>query len=510
MSNHEACSKAEKIIEEAVRSKATTIRLWSLDLTELPESLLRLSRLRVLDLRSNRLTSLPEWLHQFTQLEDVELGRNQLTSLPEWLCQHTRLHSLDLSGNRLSSLPESLGALTKLSSLALSMNMLTSLPESLCQLSSLRVLTLNGNQLASLPESVGQLTNLRDLRLGNNQLTSLPESVGQMSGLETIWLEGNRLQSLPESLGSLSGLTELRLENNLLTSLPQSFGKLSQLRKVCLSSNRLTALPESLGQLSRLQELCVECNTLASLPQSLRGVGMLGGLFLHGNPGLGLRADILGPTAEDVHTKNMTPNSPSDILDQYFSRGEGRATAELVQRAAVEPKLAQAPVSPERREPQPSAVDSAVSGDRSRDVAGEDEPPSPTEGDDFIFVSYKREDLARIAPFMRRIVSWGYAIWYDRGISGGSEWNAVIDDHVSRCKGLVVFLSQAAVESKMVRREMILADKENRPIVGIRLDKGVEFKHGLKGMMAQYQVIDATSSDFSDQLAKAIKYVRLL
>lgn len=138
-------------------------------------------------------------------------------------------------------------------------------------------------------------------------------------------------------------------------------------------------------------------------------------------------------------------------------------------------------------------------------------PPEPSETpSEYIFISYKRDDLPRIISFMHRIVSWGYHIWYDRGIPGGAEWDELIEEKVSNCKLLLVFLSEAAVESKWVRREIKFADSEDRPIVGIRLDKNIELKHGLKVVMNQYQIINATSVDFSDQLRKAIEYVRLL
>lgn len=138
------------------------------------------------------------------------------------------------------------------------------------------------------------------------------------------------------------------------------------------------------------------------------------------------------------------------------------------------------------------------------------EPPPPSNDKDFIFISYKRDDMPRILPFLHRIVSWGYPIWYDRGIPGGAEWDSLIEEKVLNCKALVVFLSEAAVESKWVRREIKFADSENRPILGIRLDKNVELKHGLKVVMSGYQMIDASNADFSDELRKAIEYVRLL
>ncbi|MEX2214464.1 MAG: TIR domain-containing protein [Phycisphaeraceae bacterium] len=139
------------------------------------------------------------------------------------------------------------------------------------------------------------------------------------------------------------------------------------------------------------------------------------------------------------------------------------------------------------------------------------EPPEPTsDKTGFIFISYKREDLSRITPYLHRIVSWGYPIWYDRGIPGGAEWDVLIEEKVTQCKALLVFLSEAAVNSKWVRREIKFADSEQRPILGIRLDKDVELKHGLKLVLSQFQLINATSADFSAELRRAVEYTRLL
>lgn len=155
-------------------------------------------------------------------------------------------------------------------------------------------------------------------------------------------------------------------------------------------------------------------------------------------------------------------------------------------------------------------IDSAI-GQIQAGATAPSVPPEPSmRNEEYIFVSYKRDDLPRITPFLVRLRGWGYDIWYDRGIPGGAEWDTLIEEKVTRCKVLLVFLSQAAVESKWVRREIKFADSENKPILGIRLDKNVELKHGLKVVMNQYQMIDASDADFSDQLQKAIQYVRLL
>jgi internalin A len=68
------------------------------------------------------------------------------------------------------------------------------------------------------------------------------------------------------------------------------------LQRLDVSGNQLTALPESLGQLKELREL-----------------------FLHGNPGLGLSPDILGPS-RGAGSFNNKPAKPSAILAFYFSQ----------------------------------------------------------------------------------------------------------------------------------------------------------------------------------------------
>ncbi len=185
MAKDEAYQKAEKKIKAARRSGAKELDLsgaWddeSLKLTELPESLGRL-----------------------TALQSLNLSWNQLTALPESLGQLTALRSLILSDNQLTALPESLGRLTALQSLKLDRNQLTALPESLGQLTALQSLDLYSNELTALPESLGRLAALQSLNLSDNLLTALPESLGRLIQLESLYLHYNDNLGLPvEVLG---------------------------------------------------------------------------------------------------------------------------------------------------------------------------------------------------------------------------------------------------------------------------------------------------------------------
>lgn len=231
---------------------------------------------------------------------------------------------LDLRGMGLTGVPEALGTLTALQELWLHGNQLTSVPEALGKLTALQGLSLSNNQLTSVPEALGKLAQLQRLFLRNNHLVELPESLGQLSQMYCLDLHGNRLIALPESLGQLTHLGQLFLSGNQLTTLPESLGSNTQLLELSLSDNRLTSLPESLGQLLRLWLIHLDCNQLTTLPEALRTLcseGRLERLFLHGNPALGLPAEVLGPTWGEVGKGNPAAK-PAAILDYYFSRRE--------------------------------------------------------------------------------------------------------------------------------------------------------------------------------------------
>jgi internalin A len=138
-----------------------------------------------------------------------------------------------------------------------------------------------------------------------------------MRGLNLGWMN---LTKLPESLGQFAQLQKLTLSHNELTELPESLSQLKQLRILHLNDNQLTVLPESLSQLRQLLLLNLSDNQLMELPESLKQLKSLDKLFLHGNPGLGLSSDILGPTWEELQRSTKQAGNPRAILTFYFSQ----------------------------------------------------------------------------------------------------------------------------------------------------------------------------------------------
>lgn len=133
--------------------------------------------------------------------------------------------------------------------------------------------------------------------------------------------------------------------------------------------------------------------------------------------------------------------------------------------------------------------------------------PAPEENDEtgYIFISYKRGDNLRIAPVLRKVKEWGYRIWYDNGIPGGSEWDAVIEERLEKCQLVLVFVSQEAMGSRYVRREVKFADVLKKAIIPVQLET-VKWAHGMGMLLTQLQLVDGSTLEGVDQLKKAIQY----
>lgn len=130
--------------------------------------------------------------------------------------------------------------------------------------------------------------------------------------------------------------------------------------------------------------------------------------------------------------------------------------------------------------------------------------PLPYDGNDpYLFVSYKRADLGRITATLLHLQASGYNLWYDRGIPGGAEWNAMLEERLTSCSAVLLFVSQAAVDSKYVRREVQFADTLNKPIISVQLETA-RLRHGMGVLLAHYQMLTYSAQDFLAQLSRAM------
>jgi adenylate cyclase len=86
-----------------------------------------------------------------------------------------------------------------------------------------------------------------------------------------------------------------------------------------------------------------------------------------------------------------------------------------------------------------------------------------------IFISYSRQDKARVAPLVAALEAEGWSVWWDPEIAPGEEFDGLISRELDAARSLVVVWTAASVDSRWVRGEA--RDAADRGVlVPVRLD----------------------------------------
>ncbi|MDP4004000.1 leucine-rich repeat-containing protein kinase family protein [Methylobacterium sp. NEAU K] len=156
-------------------------------------------------------------------LEVLDLGRGGLTDLPDDLGRLRRLRVLFGSGHPFPRLPPVLGDCPTLSQLGfrgcgIREVRADSLPRDL------RWLTLTDNRIEHLPAAIGERPLLQKLMLAGNRIAQLPDSLAEARNLELIRLSCNRLDALPPWLARLPRLAWMSYAGNPAEPAPEPAG----------------------------------------------------------------------------------------------------------------------------------------------------------------------------------------------------------------------------------------------------------------------------------------------
>lgn len=161
----------------------------SCGLTEFPAEIHGLAdSLEVLNLTGNRLSDLPDDLPRLKKLRILFCSDNDFRHLPPVLAECPGLSMIGFKSNRIEQV--------------------TALPPSL------RWLILTDNRIESLPADIGRCPPLQKLMLAGNRLSSLPDEMAACTNLELVRLAANRFESLPDWLPELPELAWLALAGN--------------------------------------------------------------------------------------------------------------------------------------------------------------------------------------------------------------------------------------------------------------------------------------------------------
>ena len=146
-------------------------------------------------------------------LEILDLSGNALSELPEELADLPRLRIIFCSDNQFTELPEVLGRCPQLSMVGFKANRIRRVSAKALP-PRLRWLILTDNEIDRLPEEIGFCTELQKLMLAGNRLEALPDTLAGCSKLELLRLAANRLTELPEWVLGLPRLSWLATSGN--------------------------------------------------------------------------------------------------------------------------------------------------------------------------------------------------------------------------------------------------------------------------------------------------------
>ena len=96
----------------------------------------------------------------------------------------------------------------------------------------------------------------------------------------------------------------------------------------------------------------------------------------------------------------------------------------------------------------------------------------PTEKAPYYFISYSKEDSARVAEYCQRMRKDGLPLWYDYGIEHGEDWNRIIAEHINFSEAVLLFMSKTPFgkEEPFIQKEFNVARMRNKPIHVIYID----------------------------------------
>jgi Holliday junction resolvasome RuvABC ATP-dependent DNA helicase subunit len=157
--------EAQARIQLCMESRAKTLDLSDIGLTEIPDEVKNLSHLRSINLSENRLTELPDFIGSCTSLKNLDVSYNRLSSLPQTIGNLSYLENLNVRCNKLTVIPESIGKLTLLNFIDISYNQLDYLPDVFNSLSRLEHCNIKGNSIDNIPEKINELSKPKQLTI---------------------------------------------------------------------------------------------------------------------------------------------------------------------------------------------------------------------------------------------------------------------------------------------------------------------------------------------------------
>ncbi|RWS17808.1 uncharacterized protein B4U79_17833 [Dinothrombium tinctorium] len=199
--------KLEDVENQKLQANSLTISGYDFDVKEFKNKVLT-------KVTFDKTYTLPKGLWTLLYLTHLELTNCQLTEMPEKLANLTKLRVLNLSNNHLNVLDiNCFSNLSNLVHLNVSHNELPYIPLEIASLRNLIALDFSYNQINSLPFTLIRLVDLKELFISNNNIKLLSRGVvvtlEKQLRLVKFDISGNKMKKLEKPGSSLSLATTI-------------------------------------------------------------------------------------------------------------------------------------------------------------------------------------------------------------------------------------------------------------------------------------------------------------
>ena len=106
----------------------------------------------------------------------------------------------------------------------------------------------------------------------------------------------------------------------------------------------------------------------------------------------------------------------------------------------------------------------------------------------YIFVSYAHKNSDVVFAHITRLYNEGFRIWYDEGIDPGADWSDEIASALANAAIFLVFISDAAVASHNVRKEIVFAIDQRKYMVCVHVEE-TQLPVGLQMQLGNLQAL---------------------
>lgn len=125
----------------------------------------------------------------------------------------------------------------------------------------------------------------------------------------------------------------------------------------------------------------------------------------------------------------------------------------------------------------------------------------------FVFVCYSHSDNGVVYPEVLRLQRQGFRLWYDEGITPGSEWSEAIARAIETCEVFLYFITPNAVSSEHCRREVNFALEQQCAMLAVHLLR-TDVPSALRLSLSHRQAIlkyDLTRDRYEGRLDNALR-----